>query len=410
MQDVRGVRQVKPGRWEATISHRLLPGGRVFRTFDDEQQAKAYKLLMSRQLAKGLVPPELLSTGRRTNPLVPVSAATPKVVQAPPAVVHTTAATVDLVSVIDRYMAADGIHIAGSDRQTLATLRKVVRGSVEGVSSIWVDAWVRSMKRNQRLAPGTIRKRVESLARCLDWWNRATQPLAVVAINPLRMLPRGYSGYQPQDVAEGQELPRDQERNRRLEAGEYEAIEEVLQGLRCPSKERAWASGGDAEILMLFRLLVHTGLRLREAATLRVDNVRFDLRTIHVRRSKTGVKRDVPMSRQLEGWLRQHMGQKAQDAPVFGFWGGGEDEVALKLLTGRLSARFASLFAYARCPNLVTHDLRHEATCRWMELRDAKGNWTFRPEEVRKITGHKSEAMFMRYLSLRGSDLAARLD
>ena len=59
--------------------------------------------------------------------------------------------------------------------------------------------------------------------------------------------------------------------------------------------------------------------------------------------------------------------------------------------------------------DLRFHDLRHEATCRWMDKRDEEGRWMYRPEEVRRITGHKSPVMFDRYLSLRGSDLADRM-
>jgi integrase len=164
---------------------------------------------------------------------------------------------------------------------------------------------------------------------------------------------------------------------------------------------------------MLFRVIVHTGLRLREAYRLRLSDIKFPLRTIHVRTSKTEASRDIPTTRQLEGWLKDYVsrasGPKDGEDLIFPFWDGVNTEESLDECTVRLSRRFGNLFLYAGCFGITEHDLRHEATCRWVEMRNADGSWKFRTEEVRKITGHKSESMFMRYLSLRGSDLAARM-
>lgn len=400
--EVKGVREVKPGKWEVCVSHRLLPNGRAFRTFEDQETAVAFKRLAVLQLQGGKVPAELSREAIRT-----ASAPKPRQIKSAPAIrLHSTAVTVGVKSVLAQYMAADNVKIPASDRELLAFLHKALDGPVQGITAAWTDSWVRQMKREQRLSPGTIRKRVESLARCIDWWHRATHTADEMPANPLRQLPRGYSTYGPTDG----EAKRDVERDRRLEPGEQERIEAVIMGQRRPDRERPWCPGGDQEFLVLFRLLVATGLRLREAYMLRVESISFPLRTIHVRRSKTGAKRDVPMTSAVAAMLREQIGSKTGQEPVFSFWGGSEDERALRLVTARLSARFRSLFAYAECHDLVEHDLRHEATCRWMELRDHRGGWLFRPEEVRKITGHKTEAMFMRYLSLRGSDLASRLE
>jgi integrase len=162
-------------------------------------------------------------------------------------------------------------------------------------------------------------------------------------------------------------------------------------------------------MLVFFRLLLGTGLRLREAYCLRVADLRFKLATIDIRMSKTGATREVPMTPAVEAMLSEYTGHQDASRLVFPFWDGLRDAVALRQTTSRLSGRFRTLFDYAECQDLVEHDLRHEATCRWVEMRDVRGNWLFRAEEVRRITGHKSDAMFMRYLSLRGSDLAARM-
>ena len=334
VRGVRGVRQVKPGRWEVTLSHKSLPNGRVFRTFNDEEQAKAYKVLMQLQLSRGVVPHELLAIGRRTNPMPPMKPRK-EPVQAPVAVVRTTAPTTPLADVLRRYLASDNARIAKSDRPMVEYLQKAVSGSVEGVTNLWADNWVRSMKKTERLAPGTIRKRVECLARAIDWWARSEDRLVADSLNPLRTLPKGYSSYRAGEVAG--EIPRDVERNRRLAPGEYDKIVDVLQGHKRPDRERPWADGGDAEMLMLFRLIVATGLRLREAYTLRVENIHFHLRTIHVRRSKTGAKRDVPMTREVEAWLRGHIGERAGAASVFDCWLGAEEEPVLRAISARLA-------------------------------------------------------------------------
>ena len=57
----------------------------------------------------------------------------------------------------------------------------------------------------------------------------------------------------------------------------------------------------------------------------------------------------------------------------------------------RLSRAFARAFDYAGCADLREHDLRYEATCRWVLMRDQKGSWMFRTEELMKITGTETQ-------------------
>ena len=112
--------------------------------------------------------------------------------------------------------------------------------------------------------------------------------------------------------------------------------------------------------------------------------------------------------------LQRHLatrGDVARPELVFpGLWDGDTSEAGLKRTSGRLSARFSTLFAYAGAPDLTEHDLRHEATCRWLELRDARGGWIFRPEEVMRVMGWApGSRMIERYASFRPEDLAGRL-
>ena len=75
----------------------------------------------------------------------------------------------------------------------------------------------------------------------------------------------------------------------------------------------------------------------------------------------------------------------------------------------RRSQRFANLFDQAGWAELRGHDLRHEATCRWVLMRDAKGEWMFRENEIIRMMGWTGMTMFLRYASLRAEDLGSRL-
>lgn len=70
----------------------------------------------------------------------------------------------------------------------------------------------------------------------------------------------------------------------------------------------------------------------------------------------------------LREWCKDRVGL------VFPFWDGTESERART--SSLLSARFASLFGCAGVDDFTEHDLRHEAICRWFELRNPTG-WIF---------------------------------
>lgn len=380
----KGVRPTPRGKYEATIYHSSLQGGRVSRSFDTPAEAGQYRINRLAELNKGVILPEL-------QPARP------------------TGSTL-LSQLLRHYLNSDTSKIAKSDRKMVESLQESLKGDIAGLTNTWVDAWVREMKK-QRLAPSTIRKKVESLARAVDWWNRREYQGGNAPGNALRTLPKGYSSYDDQDIKDGEQRPEDVKRDRRLHQGEYEHIEQIILGkVKNPEKERAWGKDSDRlDFLMLFRVIVHTGMRLREAYRMRRPDIRFNLRTIHVPRSKTGAARDIPMTRQVEGWLTVYLASRGDEEIVFPFWGGSDDEGILEETTVKLSKRFRRMFEHAQSEGITEHDLRHEATCRWMEMKDKEGRWLFRAEEVRRITGHKSVQMFERYLSLRGSDLAERL-
>lgn len=387
------IRERANGTFELRVTHPKLPRP-YYSTHDDRQQAESYAKRLKDALDRGEVPPELQQTPRVRS--IPAS------------------------QMLRAYL--NGAPIAPSDRPMVEWLQENLHVMVDGITVRWCDEWVLDMKRRENLAPGTIRKRVESLARAVDWWNKREHEVDRIPANPLRMLPRGYSSYKQEDIPEGaaDDIERriDMRRDRRLHDDEPARIEAVVLGEKRPGRQRPLeiSQGPEREdFLLLFRLIVHTGMRLREAYRLRVSDIRFHLRTIHVQTSKTGRSRDIPMTREVHDWLRAHPLLRDVDETkpsgstqlVFPFWSGDDEDLAAA--TNRLSQAFRRVFAYAGCEDLTEHDLRHEATCRWMLMKGTDGQWLFRPEEVRRITGHVSVQQFERYLSLRGSDLAARL-
>jgi integrase len=151
-------------------------------------------------------------------------------------------------------------------------------------------------------------------------------------------------------------------------------------------------------------------MRLLEAYRLRIEALDFDKRLIRVEGSKGwhgNIKpRTVPMKRRIHDELKAFCAGRTEGF-VFPYWDGSEE--SRHNLTAKLSARFTSLFHYAGLPDLREHDLRHEATCRWLELRDPRGGWLFSDVEICRIMGWTNTRMMLRYASLRGEDLADRL-
>ncbi len=373
--------QARGARFQLRVKHALLHKPFFF-TFDTESEARSYGDQLEALLSRGIVPADLLAAPeRKTGDLL-------------------------VIEVIRAY--SKSAHVAPSDNEVLDVLVQETPGlRVSGITFAWCDDYVRRLKRTKNLAPGTIRKRVGSLARVLDWHIRqTTAPGAQPQANALRLLPRGYSSYTPEDVASGVAAKRDVVRNRRLSPDEYARIVRVLAGEKRADRERPLAV--DPAFALLFDLIVDTGVRLFEAYRLRVQSIDFAQGIINVDGSKGHhgmIKpRVVPLKpalrAKLQAWCDGRVGL------VFPFWDGTPEQK--DLASGRLTARFAVLFDYAQVPDFREHDLRHEATCRWVELRGERG-WVFSDIEVCRIMGWTDTRMMLRYASLRGSDLASRL-
>ena len=385
-------RQKESGRWEIGLRHPLLPGGRRYFTFDTEADALAYAEQWRVMKQAGIQPPSEL--------LQPVT---------------TQGKSLGYVL---RQWASSGLA-APSQQVTLGLLIAEV-GDVRLADATysWLADYVRSLKTRQRnLAPGSIRHRVQALGRAIDEHMRHNPGL--VMVNPVRLLPKGYSSYSDIDAklteARGGKVKRDTARERRLHPGEQERIVAALSGRQRDDRERGLLLPGGNALLTLFLVIVWSGLRLREAYMLKRRSVDMAAKVIRVQSSKQWrgkiVFRDVPMRPEVHAALTVYLSTRAllPSADLFPFMS-EEPGMTLKKVTQRLSDRFASAFEYAGCADLREHDLRHESTCRWLEMRDPAGGWMFRSEEINRVMGWSAgSTMAQRYASFRGVDLAQRM-
>ena len=382
------VRKTPGGKWELCIRHKLLPK-RVYLTFPSEEDATNYGRQCDSLLKAGIVPAGLVAdNGKPSEKLAIILRAW--INSGKPA--HTE------LDVLGRLVAEIG------------ALR------LDELSYRWAENWVSDLKLKSNLAPSTILKRIGALSRCLDDYLRKHPDISIG--NPLKLLPRGAATYNGQDArlveALGMEPKADQVRQRRLLPGEFDRIILTLAGVKRDDKERALDLKQADAIRMLFLLIYYTGIRLREAYTLRAGQLQMRERTIKVKSSKQWygrVKwRDVPMRRELHAALTHYLGlaEYGSDDLLFPWWDG--DPANLPRVTSKLSGQFGRIFAYARCDGLTEHDLRHEATCQWYEMRRPDGQWLFRDVEVEKIMGWEPGSdMPQRYASFRAQDLAERL-
>lgn len=384
------ARQKDSGKWEIGLRHPSLPGGRKYFIFDTEAEANAYGEHWKLMKLAGVAPPADMLKPTGPSPSL---------------------------GFIVRQWANSG-HAAPTQYVVLGNLiREVGNVKLEDASYAWLAQYVQNLKVKNNLAPNSIRHRVQALGRSIDEYLRHNQ--GVVFQNPVRLLPKGYSSYTEKDqklvVAAGKEAKSDVMRDRRLHPGEEARIVEVLSGKQRDDRERGLMLVGGNALLTLFLLIVYSGLRLREAYMLKRGQIDMDNKVMRVQCSKQWrgkvAFRDVPMRPEVHKAIAHYLSTRSMlpSANLFPFME-EEPDMTLKKVTQRLSDRFRVAFEYADITDLREHDLRHEATCRWLELRDQTGNWMFRLEEINRIMGWAAgSTMAQRYASFRGSDLAQRM-
>lgn len=312
-----------------------------------------------------------------------------------------------LVTVSQAILAYRGIRAVSPSTQLLldTVINDVGVRSLADVNYGWAEAWIRSMKLDKQMAPGSIRKRKGALSDVFDWVVRAHP--TCLGSNPLDQLPHGYSGYDEytrQVLAEqGIDIPGDVERNRRIDSEEEGRVVEVLR--RRAEAAQSLEQRAEAEgLCLMFQLALRTAMRMREIYTLQDTQIRIEEKTIYLSRSKNGDRRQVPLNRKARAVLetpRPALEAARHGTQLLPFWDGRLEPKALAATTATLSRLFAKVFAETGSEDLHFHDTRHEAICRWV-LESSE----LTSEQLGRAAGMRDARTRQRYLSLRGSELA----
>ena len=375
------------GSIEATIRRKALPEP-LSLTFDSMEKAQAYCREAEALIDAGTIPPALLKLAKDREP-------------------RRAALQRTLGDVIDDYQI--GYAVNADDVAWLrAIAAEVGTTRLDGITVQWAAGIIKGYKIERHLKPATIRHRIGALRRCFDW---ASTMKGDLAINPLRLLPERYAVYNEDErralALDNIEAPdADNERDRRLEAGEEERIRQVLaldpEYIKEIGKQRTLNAESSVPMTLLFELAVETAMRLRELFTLTTGQIDLERKTIFLDKTKNGSKRQVPLSSvALAALAACDLDGEGRLFPMF--WNGDLSKKELKRTTGKLSQRWATVARLAKCDDLHFHDLRHEATARIYERT------TLTDLQIAKITGHKDLKSLARYANLRASTLADKM-
>ncbi|WP_363348596.1 site-specific integrase [Methylocystis echinoides] len=213
--------------------------------------------------------------------------------------------------------------------------------------------------RLQKVSTGSVRRELAILSHCLEIAKREWG--IALKVNPCAEVSKPSNG---------------KARTRRLEAGEFETLDEALR--QC----------GNPLVRHVFLFALATGMRRGEVIALRWEHVDLEQRTAHLPLTKNGDARTVPLSPAALQVLSQLPRQPG--GPVFPISGN-----AVRLAWGRVKARVG-------IQDLRFHDLRREAISRFFEVG-------LSVPEVAVCSGHKDTRMLAVYTKLKAQDIAAKL-
>ena len=167
-------------------------------------------------------------------------------------------------------------------------------------------------------------------------------------------------------------------RNRRLDDGEFNRLEEAAKQTKNP------------HIWPVIVFAIETGMRRGEILGLRWEHVDLDRRIAFLPLTKNGSSREVPLSTKAARVLagQQQRNDTSSPFPV--------TPNGFRLAWDRLRGR-------AGLSDLRFHDLRHEAISRFFEFG-------LNIPEVAVISGHKDPRMLFRYTHLRAESLIPKLE
>lgn len=138
----------------------------------------------------------------------------------------------------------------------------------------------------------------------------------------------------------------------------------------------------------LIRLALYSGMRRSELIKLKWSDIYWDRQLIHLKDTKNGEDRWIPLFKNIAMILNQLDGDSEQVFPI---------------------TEHAVTVAFKRCVNKANlkhmsfHTLRHEAITRFFEMG-------LTIPEVASISGHKSWSMLRRYTHFDNSKLVNKID
>ena len=164
-------------------------------------------------------------------------------------------------------------------------------------------------------------------------------------------------------------------RERRLQAGEWQALFDAVNEARLPLMKP------------LLALALATGMRRGELLSLQWKHVDLERCTVFLPQTKNGRARTVPLSPSAVKVLANLPRNQQRCVPLSGN--------SVRLAFDRLRQR-------AGVVDLTFHDIRHEAVSRFVESGLSLA-------QVQMISGHRDLRMLMRYTHLQTDDIVTKL-
>jgi integrase len=392
-------------RIQYTITRKILPGKKLYYscTKAEEPDFDAMIAKLEAMLDAGVIPPEIQAKfdGKR----------------------HEPGGSDTFAWLLRSYReAAEVQHIKKDDLSRLEKIAEEFGGTKLAVmnTSEWSSNFVSELKRKKNLSEATVVHYIGALRRCLDFAVRNGKLSSV----SLRFERRGFGTYTPADIdwllGNGKEVKESRPRNRRPSVKEWTEILRVASGEKPENRQRSLELEFQAAFECILKIAPETAMRLSEIHTLRLSQVNFQEKIIHLSRTKNGSERFVPMNSLVISLLVEYLehvkngtrgmaGFSHENDLLFPFYPGDVDsreqtQSRREATTNRLSHRYAALFDAAGCGDLRFHDLRHEAVSRLFERT------TLGETAIQKITGHLSKEALARYLNLRPKFLVEQIE
>ena len=151
----------------------------------------------------------------------------------------------------------------------------------------------------------------------------------------------------------------------------------------------------------MVRLALYTAMRLGEVSNLTRQKINLEKRTIFLSDTKNNESRTVPLTNKALKVINEVLNHPIRpvDTNLLFYGEPGRDKKRKPYTINKL---WNQALERADIHDLRFHDLRHEATSRFVEagLSD---------QQVSSITGHKSMQMLRRYTHLRSEDLVSKI-